>query len=161
MLAYSKPRQRGLNNNLLLPVTLNCKWCAQSSDGKVKKVPKESQLYCPEKSRIYLYVLENISRGTQTQTQTHTHTHIYIYIYIERESSKESRVNKELVATSPCRSSPLAGLQCYIPYPHIAAGCMFELVILLLPGHMLGSIGVHHLWARPCFSSSDLHVWFV
>ena len=23
------------------------------------------------------------------------------------------------------------------------------------------SIGVHHLWARPCFSSSVLHVWFV
>ena len=28
-------------------------------------------------------------------------------------------------------------------------------------GHMWGSIGVHHLWARPCFSSSVLHVWFV
>ena len=27
--------------------------------------------------------------------------------------------------------------------------------------HMWGSIGVHHLWARPCFSSSVLHVWFV
>ena len=39
----------------------------------------------------------------------------------------------------------LAGLQGYIPYPHIAAECMFELVILLLPGHMWGSIGVHHL----------------
>ena len=25
----------------------------------------------------------------------------------------------------------------------------------------VGSIGVHHLWARPCFSSSVLHVWFV
>ena len=23
------------------------------------------------------------------------------------------------------------------------------------------SIGVHHLWARPCFSTSVLHVWFV
>ena len=48
-------------------------------------------------------------------------------------------------ATSPCRSSPLAGVQGYIPYPHIAAECMFELVVLLLPGHMWGSIGVHHL----------------
>ena len=27
--------------------------------------------------------------------------------------------------------------------------------------HMWGSIGVHHLWAHPCFSSSVLHVWFV
>ena len=58
------------------------------------------------------------------------------------------------LATSPYRSSPLAGLQGYIPYPHIAAICMFELVVLLLLGHMWGSIGVHHLWARPCFSSS-------
>ena len=65
------------------------------------------------------------------------------------------------LATSPCRSSYPAGLQGYIPYPHIAAGCMFELVVLLLLGHMWGSIGVHHLWARPCSSISVLHVWFV
>ena len=44
------------------------------------------------------------------------------------------------LATSPYRSSPLAGLQGYIPYPHIAAVCMFELVELLLLGHMWGSI---------------------
>ena len=30
-----------------------------------------------------------------------------------------------------------------------------------LLGHMWGSIGVHHLWAHPCFSSSVLHVWFI
>ena len=65
------------------------------------------------------------------------------------------------LATSPYRSSPLAGLQGYIPYSHRAAVCMFELVVLLLLGHMWGSIGVHHLWARPYFSSSVLHVWFV
>ena len=65
------------------------------------------------------------------------------------------------LATSPYRSTPLAGLQGYISYSHIAAVCMFELVVLLLLGHMWGSIGVHHLWARPCFSSSVLHVWFV
>ena len=65
------------------------------------------------------------------------------------------------IVTSPSHSSPLVGLQGHISYPHIAAECMFELVVLLLPGHMWGSIGVHHLWARLCFSSSDLHVWFV
>ena len=42
------------------------------------------------------------------------------------------------LATSPYLSSPLAGLQGYIPYPHIAAVCMFELVVLLLFGHMWG-----------------------
>ena len=52
------------------------------------------------------------------------------------------------LATSTYRSSPPAGLQSYIPYPHIAVVCMFELVVLLLLGHMWGPIGVHHLWAR-------------
>ena len=65
------------------------------------------------------------------------------------------------LATSPYHSSPLASLQGYIPHPHIAAVCRFELVVLLLPSHMWGSIGVHHLWARPCFSSCVLHVCFV
>ena len=58
------------------------------------------------------------------------------------------------LATSPYHSSPPAGLQGYILCPHIVAVCKFELVVLLLHGHMWGSIGVHHLWARPCFSSS-------
>ena len=52
-------------------------------------------------------------------------------------------------ATSPYRLSPLAGLQGYIPYPHIATVCIFRLVVLLLLGHTWGSIGVHYLWARP------------
>ena len=65
------------------------------------------------------------------------------------------------LATSPYHSSPPAGLQSYILCHHIAAVCRFELVILLLLGHMWGSIGIHHLRARPCFSSSVLCVWFV
>ena len=36
---------------------------------------------------------------------------------------------------------------------------MFVLVVLLLHGHVWGSIRVHHLCVRPCFSSSVLHVW--
>ena len=46
------------------------------------------------------------------------------------------------------------------PYPHIAAECMFVLVVLLLHGHVWGSIRELLLWVRPCFSSSVLHVWF-
>ena len=96
----------------------------------------------------------------------HTHTHTHTYMYISSSSSSSCRATSTDIpwpslATSPYRSSPLAGLQCYIPYPHIAVECMFVLVVLLLLGHMWGSIGVHHLWARPCFSSSILHVWFV
>ena len=52
------------------------------------------------------------------------------------------------LATPPYRSSPQAGLQDNIPYPHIAAECMFVLVILLLHGHVWGSIRVHLLWVR-------------
>ena len=65
------------------------------------------------------------------------------------------------LATSPYHSSPPAGLQGYILCPHIAAVCKFVLVVLLLHIHMWGSIGVHRLWARPCFSSSVPRVWFV
>ena len=74
---------------------------------------------------------------------------IYIYIIM---LCRQHGYPWPSLATSPYRSSPLAGLQSYIPYPHIAAECMFKPVILLLPGHTWGSIGVHHLWARPCFS---------
>ena len=31
---------------------------------------------------------------------------------------------------------------------------MFMLVVLLLPGHMWGSIRVHHLWACPCLNQT-------
>ena len=65
------------------------------------------------------------------------------------------------LATSPYHSSPPAGLQGYILCPHIDAVCKFGLVVLLLHGHMWGSIGVHHLRARPCFSSSVRRVWLV
>ena len=55
------------------------------------------------------------------------------------------------LATALYRSSLLASPQGYIPYPHRAPVCRFELVVLLLLGHVRGSIGVHHLWARLCF----------
>ena len=57
------------------------------------------------------------------------------------------------LAISPYHSSPPAGLQGYIPCPHIAAVCKFVLVVPLLHIHVWGSTGVHRLWARPCFSS--------
>ena len=47
-----------------------------------------------------------------------------------------ARIIWPCLATSHYHSSPLAGLQGYIPYVHIAAVCMFELVVLLLLGHI-------------------------
>ena len=64
------------------------------------------------------------------------------------------------ISLTPYRSSLPAGPNGYTPYPHIAAVCRFELVALLLLGHLRGSIGEHDL-ARPCFSSCFLHVWFL
>ena len=62
------------------------------------------------------------------------------------------------LAPSPYRTSLPAGPQGYTPNPHRAAVCRFELVVLFLLGRVKGSIEVHHLWARPYFSSSVLHV---
>ena len=91
--------------------------------------------------------------GYMTNKYIYIHIYIYIYIYII--------IIWPSLATSPNRSSPLAGLQGYILYPHRATVCMFELAVLLLLSHMWGSIGVHRLWACPCFSSSVLDVWFI
>ena len=79
---------------------------------------------------------------------------IYIYIYIILSCWPS-------LATPPYRSSLMAGPLGYIPYPHRAAVCRFELVVLLFLDHVSETIGEHHLWAPPCFSSSVLHVWFV
>ena len=65
------------------------------------------------------------------------------------------------LATFPYRSLSPAGLLGYILCPHIAAVCKFGLVVLLLLGHMWGSIVVRHLRARLCFSSSVRRVWLV
>ena len=65
------------------------------------------------------------------------------------------------LATPPYSSSLPIGPQGYTSYSHIAAVCRFKLIALLLLGHVKGSIGIHHLWARPYFSSSVLHVWLV
>ena len=75
----------------------------------------------------------------------HLYIYIYIYIYHQHHVVPLARIPLTLSYHFPYPSSPLSCLQSYIPYPHIAAVCMFELVILLLLGHMWGSIGVHHL----------------
>ena len=85
----------------------------------------------------------------------------WIQVYVITLSCHQHRYPWPSLATPRYRSSLMAGPQGYIPYPHRAAVCRFELVALLLLGHVKGSIGEHHLWARPCFSSSILHAWFI
>ena len=114
---------------------------------------------------IYIYIWTlYIQTNAYFDIYIHIHSDINTLVYISSSSSGRATGTEypwPSLATSPYRSSPLVGLQGYIRYPHIAPECMFELVVLLLPGHMWGSIGIHHWWARPCFSSSVLHVWFV
>ena len=96
---------------------------------------------------------------------------VYNYIHITSSSSSSSSSSSlsyhqhgypwPSLATPPYRSSFLAGPQGYIPYPHRPALRTFELVALHLLGHVKGSIRVHDLWARPCFSSRVLYIWFV
>ena len=63
--------------------------------------------------------------------------------------------------TLSCHFSPLFIASSRSSWLHPVSSHMFELVVLLLPGHMWGSIRVHHLWAHPCFFSCVLHVWFI
>ena len=130
-----------------------------------------SRLHLGPKSRMGegILIRRDFSKGWGTGWRIYIYKNTYIYMYIYTDmmmmiiimSRRRHWYPRPSLATSPFRSSPLAGLQGHIPYPHIAAGCMFELVIVLLPGHIWGCLGLHHLRACPCFSSSDLNVWFV
>ena len=92
---------------------------------------------------IYLYWTHTQTHThTNTDTHTHTHTHTHIYIYHHHVVPLHGYRWPSL-ATSPYYSAPLVGLQGYILCPHIAAVCMFELVVLLLLGHMWGSIYIY------------------
>ena len=91
---------------------------------------------------IYIYIYIAIKRLCIIII-TYQITSELIYIIIIIKSCRQYGYPWPSLATSPSRSSPPVGFQGYILYPHIAAECMFELVVLLLPGHMCGSIFVH------------------
>ena len=100
----------------------------------------------------------NSAPGIKIQNNHNFYHYIYIYISSCRVISTDI---PDILSPLPYRPLLPAGLQDYIPYRHRAAICMFELVILPLYVHVKGSTGVHHLWARPYFSSRVPHVWFV
>ena len=72
-----------------------------------------------------------------------------------------ARVSPTLCHPPPYRLSLPAGPQDYTLNPHRAAECRFELVALLLLGHMKEPIRVHHWWTLHYFPSSVQYVWFV
>ena len=103
---------------------------------------------------VYPWYTNTEQNGMKDKLNSVTHTKTFIASSSSSCRATRTDIPDPLSPLLPIVPSPPAGLQSYIPYPHIAAVCMFELVVLLLLGHMRGSIGVHHLWARPCFSSS-------
>ena len=72
---------------------------------------------------------------------------LVIIIIIILSSNQHGYPWPSLVTRPHCSSLPVGPLG-YTPYPHRAAVCRCELVALSLLGHVKGSIGVHHLWAR-------------
>ena len=124
--------------------SVNLNWVSDSGfkieDEKYGDYPTIDKAYI---FSIMLGVMGRLQRIIVVTTQ-----HFALSIIIIIMSCRLNGYPWPSLATSPYRSSPPADLQGYIPYPHIAAVCMFELVFLLLLGHMWGSIGVHHLWDR-------------
>ena len=110
------------------------------------------------------YVLMLLS-ADDTFIHTHTHTEKYIYIYIYHHHHVGPLARIYLTLSRHFSPNVHRLRQVFRTTSRILTKllyvCMFELVFLFLLGHMWGSIGVHHLWARPCFSSSVLHVWFI
>ena len=98
---------------------------------------------------IYINCYTCVCIKIHIQELYHHHHHVVLVARISLTLSRHSSL------------SFIAGLLEKILYPHIVVECMFALVVLLLHGHVWGSIRVHHLWVHPCFSSSVLHVWFV
>ena len=110
-------------------------------------------------SPLYYTYIHTLSLSLSLYIYIYIYIYVYIYIYIIIMSCRQHGYPWLSLATSPYYSSPPAGLLGYILCPHIAAVCKFGLVVLLLLGHMWGSIGVSHLRARPCFSSCVRRVW--
>ena len=77
---------------------------------------------------------------------------IYIIIIIIIMSCRQHGYPWPYLATSPYHSSLLAGLQGYIPYPHITAVCMY--VRASRPAFAWPYAGVH--WSTSLMSSSLL-----
>ena len=99
-------------------------------------------------------------RNSSSSCRTAIHHHHVVPKFIIIMSYRNHRYPWPSLATSPYRSSPLARLQGYIPYPHIAAECMFELVVLLLPGHLWESTYGHKTQQTNQTNQPSTSLWY-
>ena len=117
---------------------------------------------------VYIYIYRE--RDTDRQTHTHTHTHtniyiIYIYIYIYFSFPHHHHVvppaRISLTLSRHFSLSFIASGRSSRLHPASSHSCCMSVRAgrPAFAWHMWGSIGVHHLWARPCFSSSVPRVW--
>ena len=81
--------------------------------------------------------ISNNNNNNQTEHGAWCHHHHHVALV--------ARISLTSLATRPYRSSPLAGRQDNILYPHIATECISVLVVLLFLGHVWGSLRVHLL----------------
>ena len=100
-------------------------------------------------------------------------TNIVYYVFIKFFRMENHHHHHHLVMP-PARISLTLSLSPLLPIVHhfwqvlratsrILAELVYERLSWLpyFSSAMWRSIGVYHLWARPCFSSSVLHVWFI
>ena len=88
--------------------------------------------------------------------------HLFFISYISSSSSSwlDDGIGFPL-PICPYHPSLSACLPDYIFCPHRAVVCKFLLVGQYWHIHVKGSLGEHHLWAHPCFSSSVPPILFV
>ena len=102
-------------------------------------------------SRLVTYWAHQLQLISLSYYYNHHHHHVVLVARISLTLSRH--VSLSFIASG--RSSgqhPVSSHSCWM---YFRAGRP------VLHGHLWGSIRVHHLWVRPCFSSCVLHVWFV
>ena len=107
-----------------------------------------------KKNNVQRSFFSLMCRMTLTLTHTHTYHHYHHVVPLARISLTLSR-HFSLSFIASCRFSGLHPISSHSCWMYVRAGRPAFARLYA------GSIGVHHLWARPCFSSSVLHVWFV
>ena len=139
---YAKAYPPATNSTLQFPITLVLKFMTSSENLNISDILLSmfAGSYCMLfGSSLSLALLEDVDLHIPTSRCQHG----------SPWPSLATRLN---------RPSLRGSLRGYILYRHRAVAFRFLLVVLPLLVHVKGSTGVYHLWVRPYFSSSVLHV---
>ena len=109
--------------------------------------------------QVHQEISHKPSKQTNKQTNlrkyiwSHHHHHYHVVPLARISLTLSRHFSLSFIASD--RSSGLHPVSSHSCWMNVRAGRP------AFAGHMWGSIWVHHLCARPCFSSSVLHVWYV